>query len=245
MSKRNVLALIGEDAPYTVIDALKQKGFEVFSLKRDPRLPLPVSSHADMLIFCAGDKIFMTEEYALSSQKLISLLEGYGYNIILSSSVPDNVYPKDILFNMAPLGKRVIGNIPFCDTTVTDHLMDNGYEFYTVKQGYTKCSTAIVGDNAIITADMTIAKIAASLGIDVLRVNSYREVKLDGYDYGFIGGACGYYDNTLYFSGNIEAHPEYQAISDFCKMHSTVLCSLSSEPLYDVGSIFFIKDLKG
>ncbi len=245
MSKRKTLALIGEDAPRAVVEALEQKGFRTFLLNRDPQLPLPVSSHADMLLFCADDKFFITEAYASSSPRLGAILEEYGYEIILSNSVPDNFYPKDILFNMALIGNNVIGNIPFCDSSATDHLSKNGYKLCSVKQGYAKCSTAIIGDKAIITADKNIKETAHGLGIDVLMINNSEAIKLDGYDYGFIGGACGYYDGTLYFCGDIALHPAYPEISAFCKKHSTLLCSLSNEQLYDVGSILFLERIKG
>ena len=67
MSKKSTLAVIGEDAPRAVVDSLEKNGFTVVLLDRDPRLPFPVSSHADMLLFCVDDKIFLTKEYASAS----------------------------------------------------------------------------------------------------------------------------------------------------------------------------------
>jgi hypothetical protein len=66
-------------------------------------------------------------------------------------------------------------------------------------------------------------------------------IELDGYGYGFIGGACAMFDNTLYFCGNIELHPDFEAIRDFCEAHGVALCSLSDGKLYDVGGILFIR----
>ena len=243
MSAQNTLALIGEAAPPSAIASLKEKGFEVFVLRRDTRLAPPVSSHADMLLFCADGKVFLTKEYAEASHELSAVLEKYGYETVLCHSVPRAEYPNDILFNVAPVGKNVIGNIAHTDGTLKSYLAENGYTFLQVKQGYAKCSSAIINDNALITADKTIADCARSLGIDVLQIKNSDAIKLDGYDYGFIGGTCGYFDGTLYFCGDIALHPEYQAISEFCKKNSTLLCSLSSEPLYDVGSILFLTHL--
>ncbi|MBE6592742.1 MAG: hypothetical protein E7642_01965 [Ruminococcaceae bacterium] len=244
MSDKSTLVLIGEDAPSSALKALAQKGFEVFLLKRDPRLALPVSSHADMLLFCTDGKLFLTKEYADSFPQLTDILCEYGYEIHLSHNSPKNEYPHDILFNIALIKKEVFGNIPYIDSSVKSYLSKSGYTLRSVKQGYAKCSSAIIGDKALITADKTIETAARALGIDVLRISNSSAIRLNGYDHGFIGGACGYFDGTLYFCGDITLHPEYQAISDFCKRHSTVLCSLSNEPLYDVGSIFFLEKKK-
>ncbi len=67
--------------------------------------------------------------------------------------------------------------------------MKNGIEIVDVKQGYTRCSTAVIGKNSAITADSTIYNALTKNGIDVLKIDS-GSVRLDGYGYGFIGGAC-------------------------------------------------------
>ena len=59
--------------------------------------------------------------------------------------------------------------------------------------------------------------------------------------YGFIGGACGYCDGSLYFSGDLRHHPDGDRIESFCKGLGVDAVSLSDEPLKDVGSIFFFK----
>ena len=43
------------------------------------------------------------------------------------------------------------------------------------------------------------------------------DIKLEGYDYGFIGGASGKIsDNTVVFFGNAEMHPYYSSIRELC-----------------------------
>ena len=59
-----------------------------------------------------------------------------------------------------------------------------------VSQGYAKCSTCVVGEDAIITYDRGIAKAADAAGMDVLVIEP-GHVDLPGYDTGFIGGASG------------------------------------------------------
>ena len=65
------------------------------------------------------------------------------------------------------------------------------------------------------------------------------DIKLEGYDYGFIGGASGKIsDNTVVFFGNAEMHPYYSSIKELCsrnKIAIKILCK--NMPLTDVGSI--------
>ena len=64
-------------------------------------------------------------------------------------------------------------------------------------------------------------------------------VLLDGYDYGFIGGASGFDGRSLYFCGDVDLHPDGCAIRSFCDDHGIGCVSLSPLPLHDVGGIFF------
>lgn len=50
-----------------------------------------------------------------------------------------------------------------------------------VNQGYTRCATAVVAEDAIITMDLGIRALAQFLGIDVLLVHE-ENVFLDGYE---------------------------------------------------------------
>ena len=237
----SLLTLIGVDAPKEIKNALSARGFELFVLARDGRLPLPIRSHADTLIFALEDKIFVSRTYFEKNRTLFGELEKRGYEIITCERELGGEYPEDIAFNVATVGNYAFGRFDFVAQEIKRELVDRGYALIDVKQGYAKCSTAIIGDNAIITADSGIAKKAAALGIDVLKVSAAEgAIELDGYGYGFIGGACALFENTLYSCGNIELHPDYEAIKAFCYAHGVSLCSLTDGKLYDVGGIIFI-----
>ena len=238
----SLLALIGVDAPKEIKNALLARGFELFVLARDGQLPLPIRSHADTLIFALEDKIFVSRAYFEKNRALFDTLEKRGCSIIPCKCELGGEYPEDIAFNVATIGRYAFGRFDFVAQEIKRELVDRGYTLIDVKQGYAKCSTAIIGDNAIITADSGIAKNAAALGIDVLKVSAAEgAIELEGYGYGFIGGACALFENTLYSCGNVEIHPDFEAIRDFCEAHGVSLCSLTDDKLYDVGGILFIK----
>ena len=105
-----------------------------------------------------------------------------------------------------------------------------------VNQGYTKCSVCAVSDKAFITDDKSIYKALKNAEYDVLEVEK-GSVALDGYDYGFIGGACCKISkDVLAFFGNAKAHKCYEDIKAFCKNYNVDLLSLDNKRLCDIGS---------
>jgi hypothetical protein len=122
------------------------------------------------------------------------------------------------------------------DKIIEDYMQENGIEIVDVKQGYTRCSTAGIGKNSAITADSTIYNALTKNGIDVLKIDS-GSVRLDGYDYGFIGGACTMIDDgTVAFFGDIKTHPNFRKIERFCIIHNVKIINLAEDkPLTDVG----------
>ena len=106
-----------------------------------------------------------------------------------------------------------------------------------VKQGYTRCSSLVIGDNAVITADKSIAKALKADGAEVLSIQP-GHIRLEGFEYGFIGGA-GFFDNgTTYFFGNIKKHPDYERIKVFCAEYNSKIEILNrEEQLTDIGGV--------
>ena len=114
--------------------------------------------------------------------------------------------------------------------------MTSGKRIINVNQGYTKCSVCAVSDKAFITDDKSIYQALKSADYDVLEVEK-GSVALDGYDYGFIGGACTMIDDgTVAFFGDIKTHPNFRKIERFCIIHNVKIINLAeNKPLTDVG----------
>ena len=107
----------------------------------------------------------------------------------------------------------------------------------TVNQGYAKCSTVVVAEDAFITSDSGICKALRARHLDVLQVSDDM-IGLNGYDHGFIGGCAGKVSKTLLvFTGRIESHPEYAAIKNFCGNRGVDIYSLGNNFLYDLGGV--------
>ncbi len=233
---------------YTIIDkrmpnecknALNKRGFKTLELPPFSALSESVSSHPDMLIFL-GDKIFCHIDYYKATKDVLDIISDVsGMEIFFSSENINEKYPSDILFNAVKLGNYIFGRTDSMSELIKNYADQNKTTLVNVKQGYTKCSVCKVSEGAIITADEGIAKAAEKHGIDVLKI-SQGHIGLDGCNYGFIGGASGNDGANTYFCGNIDLHPDGEAIKSFCKAHGRPAVSLGANQLYDVGTIFFI-----
>ena len=193
-----------------------------------------------MLLFLGRGRLVCHESYCSIAEKEIALI----IKITGAELVPtrDDIcaeYPRDVAFNAALVGDRLICRRDAVSPPVAGLYNEN--DIVNVRQGYAKCSVCVVNDNAIITADPSIAREAEKKGIDVLSV-SPNGVRLDGYDCGFIGGASGADDENVYFCGSVDLHPDGEIIKDFCRKHGKSAVSLSDEPLYDYGTLIFCNE---
>ena len=231
--------IIDERLPRSVKESLRLNGFYTIEMPQWHRLQEPVSAHPDMLLFIADDRIITHFEYYEIAKEQFKAICEHGYKIILSDEEISESYPFDILFNCVEIGDLIFGKEINASKYITDYAKKSGMRFINVKQGYAKCSVAKVSDYAAITADPSLAKAMTANGIDVLTI-SQGCISLKGYDCGFIGGCSGHFGDKIYFSGNIESHPDFESIKVFCLKHGKTAVSLSSEPLFDGGSLFFI-----
>lgn len=226
--------------PRAVLNPLKERGFDIIQLPPDPSLPYPVNGHTDLLVFIIEGYLLTRESYYYTALADIDkLCKKARLKRMISTEEAGAKYPRDCGLCAAISGKNII----YCEKSADRKLLRmgiaRGYSLLNVPQGYTKCSCAILADGSIITSDEGIVRVTRAAGIDTLAVSA-GHIDLPGYDYGFIGGASGLCGNTLYFCGNIKAHPDYEKIAGFSEKHKTEIVSLSEERLYDVGSLVFI-----
>lgn len=243
-NKKKPLALISEKADKNIVNSLSRLGFEVLSLPPDDRLDDPVAHHADMLVFTLDNTVFCNEKYFKNNEAIFKKITDYGYSIFPSVFSVSSVYPHDIALNQAVFRNTVIGRLESCAKSILTHTDRCGYAYRSVNQGYAKCSTLILGDKAVISADDGILSVARELGADALKItNGIGEINLDGYDYGFIGGASAVYENEVFFFGDLSLHTQGDNIASFCESHGFSVISLSSAPLYDYGGAIILPDI--
>lgn len=195
--------------------------------------------HADMSVCHLGNSKFVV---AKNNIELIKNLTDINTDIILSQAEISGRYPNIAALNVCIIGQKLICNTKSADKSIVDFCQRNEYRILHTNQGYTKCSCAVISENAVITSDSSIYQLCRNNKIDVLKISA-GDIELSGYDYGFIGGTCGLIDkDILVFSGNIKKHKDYNNIKSFAGNYGINLLSLSSKLLYDVGGILPVKE---
>lgn len=223
--------LLSYKTPSEVKEVLENLGVEVIPTTIHRNISREICDHADMQIAKICEDLFVCSPELYNYYKPIlnkKLMCG-------STSLKCN-YPYDIAYNIARVGGYAFHNIKYTDSYVLNLLKNQGVKIVNVSQGYTKCNMCIVG-NAVITSDEGIYQKCVSLGIRTLKIRQ-GHITLDGYDYGFIGGASGMISNdTVFFAGDIESHPDFKEIKDFLYAVNVKFIFVPNTPLVDIGSV--------
>ncbi|MFA5527306.1 MAG: DUF6873 family GME fold protein [Peptostreptococcales bacterium] len=227
---------LSEEANKRLKEYLSSKGFHVIPIKKTGNVYGAIASHPDIYVCKVKQEIIIEEsQYQLIKEKLGK--EDANYHI--GKSVLENKYPGTIKYNAVALGSFFIHSQKYTDEKILEVVKKNEMQVINVKQGYTKCNTVIVDDNSIITSDTGIAKALRPRGIDILLIGK-GQVKLPGFEYGFIGGASGKVGNEILFNGNLKDHQDFYAIKNFIEARGIEVKYFEDYPLEDIGSIMEI-----
>lgn len=196
-------------------DWLTCEGYSNVELTEGERPYPAISSHPDIYICDIGKRLMM--------QDIVS------YN-----------YPEYLAYNGVFLDRYFIHNLKYTSPVLLKEAEYMGLELVNVNQGYTKCSCVVVDGRSIITADEGIANKLLDIDIDVLKIET-GHVLLDGFDYGFIGGASGRVGDRIVFNGDLNTHPNHEMIREFILNKGLEIIDFKGLELYDIGTIFVEK----
>jgi hypothetical protein len=200
------------------------------------KLSAAVSDHPDMLLNVIDKKNILVHKDMDKSFTLF--LSELGYNIHISDKILKKEYPEDILLNGLNLKDVFIHRLDKTDTALLKLL--HGKKLINSKQGYSKCSVAVLSENAFITSDDNMEKILLLEGKKVLKL-PYGDIILPGYNYGFIGGCCGLIgENVMAFYGDLSFYKYGQSVLNFLKENKIEAVFLRKGKLIDRGSILKI-----
>ena len=194
-----------------------------------------VSTHPDMQICHIGGCNFVAEPTIYQYYK--KHLNLYGVNVTKGKKNISCNYPDDISYNIVITKSFLMHNIKYTDDIVIQYVQSLNKSIYNVKQGYTKCATCVIDNNALITSDEGIYNLSIKNNIDCLLIEK-DIIKLGERNDGFIGGCCGMIGyKKLLFCGDISLHKSYDKILGFAEKYGVEIISSSNEELTDVGSI--------
>ena len=234
------IALVDERITKKCESALERLGFSVLKLPAHKKLPAPLASHTDMLVFHLDDTLLFPADYLEEHPKIDAFIRDGGKDIkILRADINlEKSYPHDAAMNALVLGRRVYARKGSVCPDIIKLAEDEGFEVVFVKQGYPACTVLSLG-NAAVTADEGMLRAIAESGTTVYKIKD-GGIALPPYEYGFIGGACGVFEGTVYTLGDINTHPDAELIKAAAAREGLTLVSLSDEELRDLGGIVFI-----
>ena len=221
------------------IKRVQALGLSVIKTAPCRTLPFYERYHADLQCLHLGgvNSVILKENIHLQNAFAANKLA-----FMQSKRTATPAYPHNTLLNCAVVEKFVFCHKKAVDARVLDICEKINKEAVFVRQGYTRCSTAVIAPKALITADPSIYLAAKEHKLDVLEIQE-GYIDLPGDTYGFIGGCCGFIDqNTLGFSGNITKHPDYSNMKDFAKNYGVDLYSLADCMLTDIGGLLPITE---
>ncbi|WP_050356192.1 DUF6873 family GME fold protein [Gottschalkia purinilytica] len=239
LEEKGNIAIIDGRASSSIVNNLKKRNLEVILTCKCEELYDSISYHPDIVIHPINYNTLMIAPNVFEYYE--DIFSYKGFKLIKGEKKLLRNYPDNIAYNVARVSKYAIHNIRYTDEKLKFYLEKEGISFINVKQGYSKCSTAIINNNAIITSDVSIYKESKKYNIDVCLIKQ-GFIELPGLNYGFIGGATGMLSQyEVLFTGNYEEHESKKAIDNFLKKYRLKPIFLSEDKIIDVGSIITLK----
>lgn len=227
------IAIVSEKASALTLDTIDLLGYEVIKIPSNPNTYEAISHHPDINCFVTPNRVVLAE---YCYKQLKNDFERLNFEVICGGKLGMK-YPQNIGLNGLLLDKTFVHKLEDTDNQLLK-LMDR-YKQININQGYSKCSCVLVDDQALITSDKGIYE--ALKGDFYCLLVSPQQVTLEGFDYGFIGGASGHSESFVFFNGNVESHSDYEAIECFIRSRGKYIVQIKDQPLVDLGSFLFLE----
>ena len=146
-------------------------------------------------------------------------------------------YPLSARYNTLVTEKYIIQNPEIADPFIAE--LNPAHTIIPVKQGYVQCNLLALPNDTFITSDRGIEKSLKQHDIEVLFVDPSC-IKLDGFEHGFFGGACGLIGNKLFVCGSIQHFKDQALIESFAEQAGVSIVGLHHGKPKDVGTIIFL-----
>lgn len=228
--------LIAQNANKKIINRLEELGYNVFLSKEMKNLDIGVRYHSDLQVHKLPNGKLITSVDSYEYYK--ELLKDTGVELIRGGLEVFSPYPNDISYNVKAFNGFVLGSVKNMDNVLKEKYIELNYGLVDSKQGYANCTILSDGLNWAISSDNLACKELSNRGCDVLEIER-GGILLPYYKYGFIGGASGFFENTVYFTGNIDSLNCKDMIISFLKKFNVKIEFLSDDPIIDIGGILF------
>ncbi len=227
------IIIISKEAPESAKNNLSRLGY-LLELETPGITYNAISCHPD--IFFAPLPHALVVAPNLPAQ-YFSKLDNLGINYCIGAKPVGKTYPETAPYNAVITKKHFIHNLHHTDPLL--HANCTGFEMIHVNQAYTRCNLISLDEKLFITSDAGIMK---TLGAKKLHCHYFppSQIRLPGFEHGFLGGACGVNGNTLYCCGSLKYHSWEAEFRKLVHSAGFSIAELYDGLLVDVGSILFL-----
>ncbi|MBE0662353.1 MAG: hypothetical protein IH597_07785 [Bacteroidales bacterium] len=145
-------------------------------------------------------------------------------------------YPHTAPYNAVVTSEYIIHNLKYTDPILLEAC--EGLTPIHVNQAYTRCNLLALNENLFITSDKGICNSLLDHGLNC-HYFPPDEIRLEGFPNGFLGGACGIWDQKLFICGSLRHHSWGNEFRKIVEAEGFEIIELVDGTLTDVGSIFF------
>ncbi len=213
----------------------KLKGFgEVLFLETKGITYQAISGHPDIFFCGINGKLIVAPNLPTK------LKEGLNNNSIpfVEGKKPVGAkYPGTAFYNAVVTENYLIHNLKYTDTAIMES--SGNLKKINVSQAYTRCNLLPLPGDRFITSDRGIEKTLMKEGLETLFV-SPKDILLPGFEHGFLGGACGFFENKLLLLGSLDYFKDGEKTRQFLAKAKMEIIELYLGPLVDGGSILNI-----
>lgn len=215
--------------------ALEKLHIRSLTVEDYPYVSQSVAGHIDLCCCHFAEKeLFVAESVLNQYAEIINSLK---YVISTGSDVVVPKYPYEAAYNAAVIGENVFCNPKTIHQKLLEKLINLKLKLISCRQGYTKCSVAVVDEDAIISSDEDLCRNAKKAGFDCLQIKP-GYISLPGYNTGFIGGCTVKLNkDVIAFTGTLCDHPDKSSIEAFIKSRGYQILYLTDHPIFDIGSM--------
>lgn len=223
------------------VNRLLSFGFNLVPTDRVSSLYEAIDGHPDMQFFAINEKIIAHKDISKNQGELLHKL---GASVTLGNSSLSLPYPHNIPYNALLAPDLLMHKLDATDQVILKEIKElqksKEIKLINVRQGYSRCSCAYIGNNSFITEDIVMADHLLSLGKNVF-YQKHSNVYLEGFDFGFIGGAVSLIsiegEELVLISGSLDSYSYGKELKIFLSQRNIRYECICGGTLMDRGTI--------
>jgi hypothetical protein len=193
-----------------------------------------ISGHPD-IFFCQTPRGLVVSPSL--PEKTLQIIRQQKLQFVTGNLTSHTAYPASVHYNAAISHHHLVHRLEFTDPVILQNC--HALKKIPVKQAYTRCNLLLLKDDRYITSDQGIHKNLQRSGLEGIFV-SPAGIILPGFPNGFIGGAMGLLNDTIFVIGKLEYFPEGSSVRRFLEDLSYTIIELYQGPLMDGGGIVIL-----